>query len=74
MTELLATTRTALAHRSSDGLDVTPVSMQGDGEGEAVVCVYDRREGACLVYYHAFACRAFSTSTTRTVASRRSPR
>jgi hypothetical protein len=85
MTELLATTRTELAHRSTDGLDVTLVSMQGGVEEKAVVCVYDRRQGAYLeiptephfavhVYYHPFAYRDLRTSTTRTVASRRSPR
>jgi hypothetical protein len=61
-----------LAHRSSDGLDVTLVWVHEDGEDKAVVCVCDRREGAYFeipaethlapeVYHHPFAYRDFST-------------
>jgi hypothetical protein len=60
-----------LAHRSSDGLAVTLVWVQGD-DNDAVVFVRDRREGAYFeipvephlaldVYYHPFAYRNFST-------------
>ena len=49
MTELVATTRTELAHRSSDGVDVTLMWVHG-GEGDrddaVLVCVWDAREGA----------------------------
>jgi hypothetical protein len=72
MTELSTHTRRELAHRSSDGMDVTLIWVQGDGEDQAVVCVCDRREGAYFeipterhlaleVYYHPFAYRDFST-------------
>lgn len=64
--------RTELAHRSSDGMDVTLLWAQDDGEDKIVVCVCDRREGAYFeipadlhlalaVYYHPFAYRDFST-------------
>jgi hypothetical protein len=46
MTDPLATTRTELAQRTSDGLEVTLVWVHGDGEDKAVVCVCDTREGA----------------------------
>jgi len=70
MTELSRHTRTELAQRSSDGVDVMLLWVQGDGEDEAVICVSDRREGAYFeiaterylaldVYYHPFAYRAF---------------
>jgi hypothetical protein len=72
MTKLSTTRRTELADRSIDGVDVTLVWVQGDGEEEAVVCVSDRRDGAYFeipaeprlaldVYYHPFAYRDFST-------------
>jgi hypothetical protein len=72
MAELSTHPRTELAHRSSDGMDVTLVWVQGDDEDKAVVCVCDRREGvyfeiptephlALDVYYHPFAYRDFST-------------
>jgi hypothetical protein len=72
MTELSTHTRKELAHRSSDGMDVTLIWVQSDGEDQAVVCVSDRREGAYFeipterylaleVYYHPFAYRDFST-------------
>jgi hypothetical protein len=65
-------TRTELAHRSSEGLDVTLVWVREGGEDKAVVWVCDRREGAYFeiaaepylaldVYYHPFAYRDFST-------------
>jgi hypothetical protein len=64
--------QTELAHRSSDGMEVTLFWVQDDGEVEVVVCVCDRREGAYFaipaephralaVYYHPFAYRDFST-------------
>ena len=72
MTKLSTYTRTELAHRSSDGLDVTLVWVQGDDEDKAIVCVCDTREGAYFeipaepylaldVYHHPFAYRDFST-------------
>jgi hypothetical protein len=72
MTELPTDTRKELAHRSSDGIDVTLIWMQSDGEDQAVVCVCDRREGAYFeipthgylaleVYYHPFAYRDYSS-------------
>jgi len=75
MTELVATTRTELAHRSSDGVDVTLMWVHG-GEGDrddaVLVCVWDAREGAYFeivsepnlaldTFYHPFAYRDFST-------------
>ena len=71
MTELSTYTRTELAHRSSEGMDVTLIWMRGDGEDKTVVCVCDTREGAYFevtaqphlaldVYYHPFAYRDFS--------------
>lgn len=72
MAKLSTHPRTELAHRSSEGLDVTIVWAQDDGEDKVVVCVCDRREGAYFeipaqphlalaVYYHPFAYRDFST-------------
>jgi hypothetical protein len=72
MAELSTHTRTELAHRSSDGVDVTLVWVRGDDEDKAVVCVCDSRQGAYFeiaaepylaldVYYHPFAYRDFST-------------
>ena len=72
MTELLTNTRTELAHRSGDGVDVTLVWVHADGRDRAIVCVCDTREGAYFeiptepylalqVYYHPFAYRDFNT-------------
>jgi hypothetical protein len=72
MTELSTHTRTELAHRSSEGLDITLTWVHEGDKDEAVVCVCDRREGAYFeiptdpslaldVYYHPFAYRDFST-------------
>jgi hypothetical protein len=72
MPDLTTHTRTELAHRSGDGVDVTLVWLQGDDEDRAVVCVCNWREGAYFevpaepylaleVYYHPFAYRDFST-------------
>ena len=72
MAELAATTRTELAHRSNEGLDVTLVWTQDDDEDKTIVCVCDWREGAYFeipaqpylaldVYYHPFAYREFSS-------------
>lgn len=72
MTELTTHTGQELAHRSSDGIDVTLLWVQEGGEDKAVVCVCDRREGAYFeipaesylaldIYYHPFAYRDFST-------------
>jgi hypothetical protein len=72
MTDLSTHTRTELAHRSSDDMDVTLVWVHGDGEDKTVVYVCDMREGAYFeiptqsylaldVYYHPFAYRDFST-------------
>ena len=72
MENLLAYTPTELAHRSSNGIDVTLIWMHADDDDKAVVCVCDRREGAYFeipaerylaldVYYHPFAYRDFST-------------
>ncbi len=71
MTELSTHTRRELAHRSSAGVEVTLVWLQGDDEDKTVVCVCDKREGAYFeiaaqphlalhVYYHPFAYRDFS--------------
>jgi hypothetical protein len=74
MSEVLATTRTELAHRSSGGVDVTLVWVHGGERGrneEIVVCVSDTREGmyfeipsapnlALDTYYHPFAYVDFS--------------
>jgi len=72
MTELSTYMWKELAHRSSDGMDVTLLWAQDNGEDKVVVCVCDRREGAYFeiptkpylaldVYYHPFAYRSFST-------------
>ncbi len=71
MNELSTHTPTELAHRSSEGLDVTLIWVQEGGEDKAVVCVCDTRERAYFeiptepylaldVYYHPFAYRDFS--------------
>ena len=60
-----------LAHRSSDGVDVTLVWARGDGDDKTVVLVSDGRARAYFeietqphlaldVYYHPFAYRDFS--------------
>lgn len=72
MTNLLRTPRTELAHRSSDGLEVTLLWARNNGEDEVVVSVADLREGAYFeipaepslalaVYHHPFAYRDLST-------------
>jgi hypothetical protein len=72
MTELSTHTPTELAHRSSQGLDVTLVWVREGAADRAVVCVSDTREGSYFeisaepylaldVYYHPFAYRRFST-------------
>ena len=72
MTRQSIETRTELAHRSSDDLDVTLVWVHGAGRNTAVVCVCDQREGAYFeipteayraleVYDHPFAYRDFNT-------------
>jgi hypothetical protein len=72
MTKQSTTTRTELANRSSDGVDVTLVWSQSDGIDQLVVCVSDNRAGAYFeipaepgsaldVYYHPFAYRDRST-------------
>jgi len=72
MAELSTYPRTELAHRSSNGIDVTLIRMRADDDDRALVCVCDRREGgyfeipaqphlALDVYYHPFAYRDFST-------------
>jgi hypothetical protein len=64
--------RKELAHRSSDGVDVTLMWARRDGVDELVVAVSDQREGAYFeipteahlaldVYYHPYAYRDFST-------------
>jgi hypothetical protein len=66
-----STTRTELANRSADGLDVTLFWLRGEGVDETIVCVCDSRAGAYFeipaerylaldVYYHPFAYRDFS--------------
>ena len=46
MTKQPTTTRRQLAHRSSDGVQVTLLWSQSDGIDELVVCVSDIRAGA----------------------------
>jgi hypothetical protein len=59
---------TELAHRVTDGVDITLVWVHGNGVDEAVVSVYDTREGtyfeltvephrALDVFHHPFAYR-----------------
>jgi hypothetical protein len=68
MTKQSTTTRTELANRSSDGVEVTLLWAQTNGIDELVVCVSDIRAGAYFeipaeparaldVYYHPFAYR-----------------
>lgn len=72
MTTQSTTKWTELAHRTSDGIDVTLVWVHGDGDDKTVVSVYDSRKGAYFeipterrlaldVYYHPFAYRDFSS-------------
>lgn len=72
MTKQSTTTRTELANRSNDGVDVTLVGAKSDGVDELVVCVSDIWQGAYFeiaaepgraldVYYHPFAYRDLST-------------
>jgi hypothetical protein len=72
MTAQSTTTRTELANRSSNGIEVTLLWSQSDGIDELVVCVSDIRAGAYFeipaepgraldVYYHPFAYRDLST-------------
>ena len=72
MQGLATTTRTDLAHRSSDGVDVTLAWAREAGKNRVVVSVCDRLGGAYFeipaepylaldVYYHPFAYRDFST-------------
>jgi hypothetical protein len=67
MTTLSDHQGTELAHRSSAGMDVTLLWVQGDDEDTAVVCVSDSRECAYFAldaYYHLFFYRDFSSPTT----------
>jgi hypothetical protein len=68
MPKLPTCTRTELARRSSDGIEVTLLWPQADGEDKVVVCVCDWRAGAYFeiqaepylaldVYYHPYAYR-----------------
>jgi hypothetical protein len=81
MTEPSTRKRTELAHRSSEGLDVTLFWVRQGGEDKAVVSVSDRPAGAYFeipaephlaldVYYHPFAPRHYwrrrSSSTSST--------
>jgi hypothetical protein len=72
MTKQSTTTRTELANRSSDGVEVTLLWAQTNGIDELVVSVSDIRAGAYFeipaepgraldVYYHPFAYRDLST-------------
>jgi len=72
MTIRQVTTMRELAHRSTDGVEVTLVWVHSDRGDETVVFVSDHREGtyfeipteahlALDVYYHPFAYRDFST-------------
>jgi hypothetical protein len=72
MTEQSTSTRTELATRSSDGLEVTLLWAQRNGVDEVLVCVSDNRAGAYFeipaepgsaldVFYHPFAYRDLST-------------
>jgi hypothetical protein len=84
MTELSTHTRKELAHRSSGDMDVTLIWVQNDAEYEAVVCVCDRRGARTSRSRPSRTSPSMSTttpsptaasapSTTKTVASRRSP-
>ena len=72
MAEHSTYTRTELAPRSSNRIDVTLVRTRADDVDRAPVCVCDRREDAYFeipaqpqlardLYYHPFAYRDFST-------------
>ena len=84
MAERSTHTRRELAHRSSDGLDVTLWWVRGDEGDKVVVGVFDSRENAYFeipaepylaldVYHHPFAYTEFSTLHTTTAVSRRRP-
>ena len=71
MTQQSTQSRTELAHRSSNGIDVALLWAQEDGEDKTVVRVRDEREGsefeiptepyrALDVYYHPFAYTDFA--------------
>jgi hypothetical protein len=73
MTSQSTTARTELAHRRSDGFDVTLVWVHGGGEDRVVVTVDDGRDGSSFeipaerhlalhVYHHPFAYGGSSTS------------
>jgi hypothetical protein len=66
MTSQSASPRRELAHRSSDGLDVTLVWARRDGKDDVVVCITDLGNGSYIeipadparaldVYHHPFA-------------------
>jgi hypothetical protein len=68
----MTTPRRELAHRISDGVEVTLAWARRDGVDETVVCVRDHRAGAYLeiptetdlaldAYYHPFAYLDFRT-------------
>ena len=69
MTIHSAEARMEIAHRSSDGMDVTLMWAPGEECSRAVVCVCDERTStyfeipteAYLAFYHPFAYRDFST-------------
>ena len=72
MTSHATTKRTELAHRSSDGVDVTLFWARADGEDRVVVSVHDLRDDtyfeiptepylALDVHYHPFAYRDLGT-------------
>jgi hypothetical protein len=73
MTSQSTTTRTELAHRRGDGIEVTLVWVHGGGEDGVVVTVHSSRDGSSFeipaerhlaldVYYHPFAYSGFSSS------------
>ena len=72
MTRQSTTQQTELAHRASDGIEVTLFWVHGDGEDQIVVTVRDSRDGSSFeiraephlaldIYYHPFAYRSFGT-------------
>src|SRR5262245_8665632 len=82
MTKQPTTQQTELAHRVSDGIDVTLVWVHGGGEDRVVVSVHDAREDSSFeipaarhlaldVYHHPFAYwdfGAFPTSSDAELA------
>jgi len=73
MTEHSTITRTELAQRTSDGLEVTLVWVHGGADDRVVVSVSDIRDGSSFeipaephlaldVYYHPFAYSDFGTA------------